>query len=184
MAATINGRQLGDALLRTLFHELDAGATRQRIRTIVREAQGRGVSNETVAALRKAHVQYRRSQGYAITARTRTKLRATPDSPLTPVSQLSTRIGAEVRRLSPSRRPNAPRIEGVRQTEIVQFETRIDGVPTGESEIRQFETGPGQPSLEEQLREAEEGGKYRSQPALPRGVRYRRLVVTLDIPGL
>ena len=187
MAATINGRQLGDALLRDLFHRLDAGQTRQQIRAHVKSVQGKGISNETIAALRKTHVRYRRSQGYAITERSRTKLRAAPDAPLTPVSQLPSRIDAEgPRRLAPSRRPNAPRIEGVGQVEVVQFDKVRGGRRTGRSEIRQFRTGEEAPSLEQQVAEASEEAGFDSVPraALAGGAKFTRLAVLPDIDDL
>ena len=186
MAATINGRELGDDLLRDLFHRLDAGQTRAQIRAAVKSAQGRGISNETIAALRKTHVQLRRSQGYGITKYSRTKLRSSPDAPLTPVSRLKTRITGEGPvRLSPSRRPKAPRIEGVGQIEIVQFEKRFDGRPAGVSEVRQFHTGLDRKPLEEQITEAEdEGFETRERASLGRGRRYHVLAVMPDIHDL
>ena len=193
MPARIGNRELGNDLLRTIFHHLDAGATRPQIRALVKDAQGRGISNEAIAQLRKHHRTLRRSQGYAIGPNTRQKLRATPDSPLTPVSQLSDRIGAPVGRLPPSRRPTPSirgalgrRIEGVGQIEIVQFEKTEDGRRSGESEIRQFKTGGDAPSLEQQVAEAaEEGFDTRPRESLGRGgPKFARLAVIPNVPDL
>ena len=174
MAATINGRELGNALLRDLMAALDAGATRQQLRAHVKRVQGRGISNETIAALRKTHVQLRRSQGYAITERSRTKLRATPRSPLPPVETLRRTITGEgPLYISPSRRPLPPRIEGVGQVEVVRFRKR----DSGKSEVRQFRTGEGRAPLKEQVQRAAEDDAYETKelPALGRRQRMKRM---------
>ena len=137
-------------LLRGIFHRLDAGQSREQIREFIRGATGSGTGNNTIAALRKAHIQLRRSQGYAIgpggIRRGDGQLRATPQSPITPISDLPS-----WRQLSPRFRALARPPENLElPTEVtVKYRTR-----DGQERVGRFMTGVGHESLDRQIKDA------------------------------
>ena len=136
--------------LRGIFHRLDAGQSREQIRAFIRDATGSGTGNNTIAELRKAHIQLRRSQGYAIgpggVRRGDGQLRATPQSPITPITDLPS-----WRQLSPRFRARAKPPENLElPTEVtVKYRTR-----DGQERTGRFMTGPELDSLDQQIRDA------------------------------
>lgn len=105
--AQINNRQFTQSTLRTIFRSLDSGGTRQDVRAIIRREQGRGVSNDTIRALRETHRQLRRSQGYNVKVGGTRNLRD-ENGELRRISQLPAR-----QRVAQSRRPRPPRLPGI-----------------------------------------------------------------------
>lgn len=105
--ADINGRDFSQADLRAIFRTLDDGGTRTDVRATVRRQQGRGVSNDTIRALRESHRRLRRSQGYNVKVGGVRRLRD-DNGDLRRVNQLPPR-----QRLSQSRRPRPPNLPGV-----------------------------------------------------------------------
>lgn len=150
--AEVNGREFSTGLLRSVFHLLDAGGTRASVRSLIRDAQGKGVSNETVAALRDVHLRLRRSQGYALTPRQRRNIRETPSSPAKRLKDLT-----RFERLSKSRIPEPPRIKGVTYRQAVEY-----NLPQGGKEIRVFDVGDGRPPVADQVAEAQDRDGYGS----------------------
>jgi len=154
----INGRQFSDQLLAELFRHIDAGAARPQLRRLVTDAQGRGVSNATLAAVRAAHLRLRRTQGYALRPHQRVALRETPDSPLPKLRQLP-RGAAEIGRsklppqLSPGRRPAPPSELNTRLA--VEFSQVDNEGRVIAHRIEVFDVGPGHAPLGEQVRDAQ-----------------------------
>ena len=179
MDPTINGRSFTHAQLQGIFRHLDADATRASIRRLVTEQQGRGISNETVAALRKAHRQLRRSQGYAIGPRAKANLRETPSAPRVRLVDFDSR-----RRIPAQRRPAPPRIEGLSERVIARYEILDNGRRTGVTEVREFTVGSDRPSLGDQVAEARDKGFGSLAMAGTIGGRgYEVIAVRPDIEG-
>ena len=146
--AEINNRRFSRNQLAGIFRELDAGGTRADVRAYIKRSQGRGVSNDTIRALRETHRQLRRSQGYLVGQRGRRnlidpqtgRLRLLKDFPHT---------------LPPSRRPQPP--PGLRVKVSVEYTKRdANGRELGRA-VGSFTVGPDEPSLDEQISAAEEG---------------------------
>ena len=131
--AEINNRQFTQSTLRSIFRSLDSGGTRQDVRAIIRREQGRGVSNDTIRALRETHRQLRRSQGYNVKVGGTRNLRD-ESGQLRRVSQLPAR-----RRIAQSRRPRPPNLPGLR--------TVLEVNRGGERAVVSITSGPDVPSL-------------------------------------
>ena len=142
--AQINNRDFSEAQLRGVFRVLDGGGTRADVRAFVTRSQGRGVSNDTIKALREAHRRLRRSQGYLVGQRGPRNLLDPQTGRLRRVKDLP-----RSRTLPPSRRPSPPR--QVRASVTVEY-TKHDsrGRPIGRA-VGTFSVGPDDPSLREQL---------------------------------
>lgn len=145
--ADINNRRFSDPQLRGVFRILDGGGTRNDVRAFVRRSQGRGVSNDTIRALRDTHRQLRRSQGYLVGERGKRDLIDPETGRLRRVRDLP-----RARTLPPSRRPLPPR--QVRASVSVEY-TKYDsaGRPVGTA-IGSFTVGPDEPSLADQITDA------------------------------
>ena len=105
--AEINNRQFDQSTLRAIFRSLDSRGTRADVRAIIRREQGRGVSNDTIKALRETHRQLRRSQGYNVKVGGTRNLRD-ENGQLRRISQLPAR-----QRVAQSRRPRPPNLPGI-----------------------------------------------------------------------
>lgn len=145
--AEVNNREFGREVLRAVFRTLDGGGTRDDVRRVVKLQQGRGVSNDTIRALRELHRRLRRSQGYNVKVGGKRDLIDPNTGQLRRLSKLPAR-----KKVAPSRKPAPPRIEGVRVTaEYVAVDNR--GRPTGRK-VGVFRVTEGGPSLAEQVSRA------------------------------
>ena len=180
MNPVINGRSFTHAQLRAIFHHLDADATRASIRRLVSTQQGRGISNETVAALRKAHRQLRRSQGYAIGPRAKANLRETPSAPLVRLMDFDSRLI-----LPATRRPEPPRIEGLKERVVVRYEILDNGRRTGVTELHEFTVDSDRSDLGDQVAKARDKGfGSLAMPGTIGGRGYEVIAVRTDIDDL
>jgi len=146
MAVTINNREFGESTIRRVFRALDTGGTRADVRRVVREEQNRGVSNDTIRALRQAHKQVRRSMGYNVQDHGPRNLRDPETGKLRLLESLPAR-----RKLRPSRRPRPPEIEGLRFQVQASFRDN-----DGADRVANFVVEEGGPSLRSQVTEAME----------------------------
>ena len=147
MAVTINNREFSQGDLDIIFDELDKRGTRQDVRRIVRRQQGRGVSNDTIRAIRKVHKEVRRSMGYNVKDHGPRDLVDPTTNRLRRLRDLPAR-----RRISPSRRPAPPRVPGL-TFQVQGTFLNADGDPR----VGNFLVGPDDlslPSLEAQIAEA------------------------------
>ena len=149
--AEVNRRRFSENQLAGVFRILDSGGTRDDVRAYVKRAQnGRGVSNDTIKALRESHRQLRRSQGYNVKVGGTRNLRDASGN----LKRLNTLPPRQ--RIASSRRPRPPVIPGVRMEVTVMYETRHQGRLTGVYAVDVFEVGDDAPSLAAQIAEAAE----------------------------
>ena len=180
---TVNGRAFTSQQVANAFALYDSRATRPEVRDYLRSAQGSGVSNQTLAALRDLWHRTRRSEGYAIAKNARPLLRDTRTSELKPPTERT--ITGRVRGvglLSPGRRPLPP--SELNSLATVRYSLLDGGRRTGEAEIRVFDVGPDQAPLSEQVRQRAErgGGSVVPEPFRRSGRSYDILNLRPELP--
>ena len=150
MAATVNNRRFSQPQLAAIFRVLDTGGTRADVRATVRRLQdGRGVSNDTIKALRELHRRLRRSQGYNVKVGGTRNLIDPETGQLRSLRRLPAR-----RRIAVSRRPRPPVIEGIRTRVTVEHIVRDSrGRPIGR-QVNVFTINEDEPVQEQVARAA------------------------------